>query len=153
MGPLIAKNKKAFHDYFIEDQLEAGLVLEGWEVKAIREGRVQLRDSYVVHQRGAFWLIGCHITPLLSASTHIRPEQVRTRKLLMHQREIDKMLGKVERSGYTMVALDLHYRKGRIKAQIALAKGKHKYDKRHAAKDREWKIDKQRLFQHKVREQ
>jgi SsrA-binding protein len=151
MSTLIAKNKKAFHDYFIEEQFEAGMVLEGWEAKAIREGRVQLRDSYVVYQRGAFWLIGCHITPLLSASTHIRPEQTRTRKLLMKRHEIDKMLGKVERSGYTMVALNLHYHKGWVKAQIALVKGKQEHDKRHAQKDREWQIEKQRLFQHKVR--
>jgi SsrA-binding protein len=148
---MIAKNKKAFHDYFIEEQFEAGLVLEGWEVKAIRDGRVQLRDSYVVYQRNAFWLIGCHVTPLLSASTHVRPEQGRTRKLLLHQSQIDKLIGKVERTGYTMVVVDLHFKKGWVKAQVALAKGKQQHDKRHAEKDREWQIEKQRLFQHKVR--
>jgi SsrA-binding protein len=145
----IISNRKAFHDYFIEEKLEAGLVLEGWEVKAIRAGRVQLKESYVVWQRGAFWLIGAHITPLQSASTHIHPDPVRSRKLLLNQSEINKFIGKVERAGYTMIALDLHYTKGRIKAEVGLAKGKKMHDKRATEKDREWQREKQRLMRDK----
>ncbi|WP_028536140.1 SsrA-binding protein SmpB [Paludibacterium yongneupense] len=145
----IIQNRKANHDYFIEEQLEAGLVLEGWEVKAIRAGRAQIKESYVVWQRGAFWLFGAHISPLLSASTHIHPDPTRLRKLLMKQSEIDRLIGKVERAGYTMVALDLHFTKGNIKASIGLAKGKKQHDKRDAEKDREWQRDKQRLMRNK----
>ncbi len=126
----IAQNKKAFHDYFIEEKHEAGLVLEGWEVKAIRDGRVQLKEAYVIIQRGEIYLIGCHITPLGAASTHIRPDSTRTRKLLLHSEEIAKLIGKVERAGYTLVPLDMHYTRGRIKVDIGLAKGKKQYDKR-----------------------
>lgn len=146
----IVDNRKAFHDYFIEEQLEAGLVLEGWEVKAIRAGRVQLKESYVIYRDGAFYLFGCHITPLQSASTHIHPDPVRTRKLLLNQAEISRLIGKVERAGYTMVALNLHYSKGNIKADIGLAKGKKQHDKRESEKDREWQREKQRLMRGKV---
>jgi SsrA-binding protein len=128
----IAQNKKAFHDYFIEEKYEAGIVLEGWDVKAIRAGRVNLKESYVIIQRGEVYLIGCHITPLGAASTHIRPDATRTRKLLLHSEEIAKLIGKVERAGYTLVPIDMHYTRGRIKLQIGLAKGKKQYDKRDA---------------------
>jgi len=142
----IADNKKAFHDYFIEERYEAGLVLEGWEVKAIRAGRVQLKEAYVVLKQGEVWLLGCHISPLPTVSTHIKPDPVRTRKLLLHAEEIKRLIGKVERAGYTLVPLNLHYAKGRIKAEIGLAKGKKQYDKRAAEKEREWQRDKQRLM-------
>ena len=142
----IAENRKAFHDYFIEDKYEAGIVLEGWEVKAVREGRVQLKEAYVIIQRGELYLIGCHVTPLGSASTHVRPDAIRTRKLLLHSEEIAKLIGKVERSGYTLVPLDLHYTRGLIKAQIGLAKGKKQYDKREAEKERDWEREKGRIM-------
>lgn len=142
----IVDNRKAFHDYFIEEQYEAGLVLEGWEVKSIRAGRAQIKESYVVLRNGAFWLMGAHISPLLTASTHITPDPIRSRKLLLNQKEINKLIGKVERAGYTLAALNLHYHKGRIKLDIGLAKGKKMYDKRAAEKDREWQRDKQRIM-------
>ena len=142
----IVDNKKAFHDYFIEDRYEAGLVLEGWEVKAIRAGRAQLKESYVVVKRGEVFLLGAHITPLLSASTHIHPDPVRTRKLLLHAEEISKLIGKVERAGYTLVPLDLHYNKGRVKLSVGLAKGKKQHDKRDAEKERDWVREKARLM-------
>jgi SsrA-binding protein len=145
----IADNKKAFHDYFIEERHEAGLVLEGWEVKAIRAGRANLKESYVVVKKGEVFLIGCHISPLPTASTHIHPDPTRTRKLLLHAAEISKLIGKVERAGYTLVPLDLHYAKGRIKLEIGLAKGKKQYDKRAAEKEREWQREKQRLLRDK----
>ncbi|WP_174875255.1 SsrA-binding protein SmpB [Vogesella oryzae] len=145
----IVDNRKAFHDYFIEEQLEAGLVLEGWEVKAIRAGRVQLKESYVIYRDGAFYLFGCHITPLQSASTHVKPDPTRNRKLLLKQQEISRLIGKVERAGYTMVALNLHYSKGNIKADIGLAKGKKQHDKRESEKEREWQREKQRLMRNK----
>ncbi|MHB1086020.1 MAG: SsrA-binding protein SmpB [Thiobacillus sp.] len=141
----IADNKKAFHDYFIEEKFEAGLVLEGWEVKAIRAGRVQLKEAYVVVKGGAVYLIGCHISPLLTASTHILPDPTRSRKLLLHSAEISKLIGKTERAGFTLVPLNMHYVKGRIKLEIGLAKGKKQHDKRAAEKDREWDREKQRL--------
>jgi SsrA-binding protein len=141
----ITDNKKAFHDYFIEEKFEAGLVLEGWEVKAIRAGRVQLKEAYVVVKNGAVYLIGCHISPLLTASTHIHPDPTRSRKLLLHASEINKLIGKTERAGFTLVPLDMHYLKGRIKLEIGLAKGKKQHDKRAAEKDREWIKEKQRL--------
>mgnify|MGYP003508446731 FL=1 len=141
----IADNKKAFHDYFIEERFEAGLVLEGWEVKAIRAGRVQLKEAYVVVKNGAVYLIGCHISPLLTASTHIHPDPTRSRKLLLHTAEINKLIGKTERAGFTLVPLDMHYAKGRIKLEIGLAKGKKQHDKRAAEKEREWQREKQRL--------
>ncbi len=135
----IAQNKKAFFDYFIEEKYEAGIVLEGWEVKAIRDNRVNLKEAYVIIQRGEIYLIGCHVTPLGAASTHVRPDAIRTRKLLLHKDEIAKLIGKVERAGYTLVPLDMHYKNGRIKIQIGLAKGKKQYDKRQAEKEKDWK--------------
>jgi SsrA-binding protein len=141
----IADNKKAFHDYFIEEKFEAGLVLEGWEVKAIRAGRVQLKEAYVVIKNGAVYLIGCHISPLLSASTHILPDPTRSRRLLLHASEINKLIGKTERAGFTLVPLNMHFSKGRIKLDIGLAKGKKQHDKRATEKDREWEREKQRL--------
>ena len=141
----IADNKKAFHDYFIEEKFEAGLVLEGWEVKAIRASRVQLKESYVVVKHGAVYLIGCHISPLLAASTHIHPDPTRTRKLLLNKSEINKLIGKTERAGFTLVPLNMHFSKGRIKLDIGLAKGKKEHDKRASEKDREWQREKQRL--------
>lgn len=145
----IAQNKKAFHDYFIEEKYEAGIVLEGWEVKAIRDNRVNLKEAYVIIQRGEIYLIGCHITPLGAASTHIRPDAIRTRKLLLHSEEIAKLIGKVERAGYTLVPLDMHYKAGRIKLEIGLAKGKKQHDKRESEKQKEWERTKQRLMRAK----
>ena len=142
----IADNKKAFHDYFIEERYEAGLVLEGWEVKAIRAGRAQIKEAYVVLKSGEVFLIGAHITPLLSASTHVHPDPVRTRKLLLNAAEIDKLIGKVERAGYTLVPLDLHYSKGRVKLSVGLAKGKKQHDKRDAEKNKDWERDKGRIL-------
>ena len=141
----IIDNKKAFHDYFIEEKYEAGLVLEGWEVKSIRAGRVQLKEAYVVVKNGAIWLIGCHISPLSSASTHVLADPTRSRKLLLHAAEIDKLIGRTERAGYTLMPLDLHFTRGRIKLTVGLAKGKKQHDKRAAEKDREWQREKQRL--------
>ncbi|CAM8641346.1 SmpB tmRNA-binding protein [Burkholderiales bacterium] len=141
----IIDNKKAFHDYFIEDRMEAGLVLEGWEAKAIRAGRVQLKEAYVVIRQAELFLIGCHISALPTASTHIQPDPVRTRKLLMKSEEIAKLIGKVERSGYALVPINLHYSRGRIKLEVGLAKGKRQHDKRATEKDREWQREKQRL--------
>lgn len=145
----IAQNKKAFHDFFIEDKYEAGIVLEGWEVKAIRAARAQLKEAYVIIRGGELFLIGCHISPLPTASTHINPDPVRTRKLLLHAEQINKLIGKVERAGYTLVPLDLHYTRGRIKLEIGLAKGKRQHDKREAEKDRDWQREKQRLMRNK----
>ncbi len=146
----ITQNKKAFHDFFIEERFEAGLVLNGWEVKAIREGRVQLKEAYVILKNGEVFLIGCHISPLTSASTHVQPDPIRTRKLLLHAEEIRKLIGKVERAGYTLVPLDLHYSKGHIKLAIGLARGKKQHDKRHAIKEREWEREQQRLLRAKT---
>lgn len=145
----IVQNKKAFHDYFIEEKYEAGMVLEGWEVKAIREGRVQLKEAYVVIRNGELYLIGSHISPLKTASTHINPDPVRTRKLLLHAEEIKRLIGKVERAGYTLVPLDMHYKSGRIKLEIGLAKGKKQHDKRESEKQKEWERTKQRLMRTK----
>jgi SsrA-binding protein len=145
----IAENRKAFHDYFVEERYEAGLVLEGWEVKAIRAGRAQISDAYVIVDKGALWLLGAHISPLLAASTHVKADPVRTRKLLMNADEIRRLAGKVEQRGYTLVPLDLHYSKGRIKLQIALAKGKLKHDKRASEREKEWQREKTRLLRHR----
>ena len=142
----IIQNKKAFHDYFIEDKHEAGIMLEGWEVKAIRAGRVQLKEAYVIVRRAELFLIGAHITPLPEASTHITPDAVRTRKLLLRAEEISKLIGKVERAGYTLVPLDLHYVRGRVKLAVGLAKGKKQHDRREAEKEREWQREKQRII-------
>ena len=133
----IADNKKTFHDYFIEERFEAGIVLEGWEVKAIRAGRAQLKEAYVIVRNGEIFLFGAHISPLPTASTHIHPDQVRTRKLLLNAAEIDKLIGKVERAGFTLVPLNLHYLRGRIKCEIGLAKGKKQHDKRESEKQRD----------------
>ena len=133
----IADNRKAFHDYFIEDRFEAGIVLEGWEVKAIRDARVQIKEAYVTIRDNELYLFGAHISALPTASTHIHPQAVRTRKLLLHRQEIDKLIGKVERSGYTLVPLNLHFKGGRIKCEIGLAKGKKQHDKRASEKDRD----------------
>src|ERR1041384_2673320 len=126
----IVTNRKAGHDFFIEERYEAGLVLEGWEVKAIRAGRAQIGDAYVIVKDEALWMIGSHISPLLTASTHVKPDPMRTRKVLMHAEEIRRLIGKVEQRGYTLVPLDLHYTKGRIKLALGLAKGKLRHDKR-----------------------
>lgn len=142
----IITNKKATHDYFIEEKIQAGLVLEGWEVKAIRAGRVQLKESYVHWKRGAFYLVGCHITALPTASTHVKPDPVRQRKLLLKQSEINKLIGKVERVGYTLVPLNLHYHRGMIKMDMGLAKGKKQHDKRQSSKEKDWQREKQRIM-------
>ncbi|HTS22381.1 MAG TPA: SsrA-binding protein SmpB [Casimicrobiaceae bacterium] len=142
----IVENKKAYHDYFVEERLEAGLALQGWEVKAIRAGRAQLKEAYVVVKGGEIVLLGAHVTPLPTASTHIRPDPTRTRKLLLHRPEINRLIGKVERAGYTLTPLDLHYSKGRVKLEIGLARGKKQYDKRATLKEREWKREQQRLL-------
>ena len=142
----IAQNKKAFHDYFVEQKFEAGIALEGWEVKAVRAARVQLKEAYVIVRNGELFLIGCHISPLLSASTHFQPDPVRTRRLLLHAEEINRLIGSVERAGYTLLPLDVHYTRGRIKLEIGLAKGKKQHDKRRAEKEREWQREKQRLL-------
>lgn len=146
----IADNKKAFHDYFIEERFEAGLVLEGWEVKAIRAGRAQIKEAYVVLKQEEVFLIGAHISPLPTASKHVSPDPVRTRKLLLNEAEIRKLIGKVERAGYALVPLDLHYQRGRIKANIGLAKGKKQFEKRATEKEREWKREQNQLL--KVRQ-
>ena len=142
----IAQNKKAFHDYFVEERYEAGLVLHGWEVKAIRAGRAQINDAYAIVKDGELWLIGAHISPLLAASTHVNPDPVRTRKLLLNAAEIKRLVGAVTQRGYTLIPLDLHYNKGRIKLEIGLARGKQKHDKRADERDREWQREKQQLL-------
>lgn len=142
----IVDNKKAFHDYFIEERFEAGMVLEGWEVKAIRAGRVQLKEAYVIVRQGEVFLFGCHISPLPTASTHIHPDPVRTRKLLLNAEEIKKLIGKVERAGYTLVPINMHYAKGRIKCEIGLAKGKKQHDKRESEKQRDWQREQQSIL-------
>lgn len=142
----IVDNRKAFHDYFIEERFEAGIVLEGWEVKAIRAGRAQIKEGYVVIRGAEIFLFGAHISPLLNASTHIQPEVVRTRKLLLHSAEISKLIGKVERSGFTMVPLNLHFKGGRVKCEIGLAKGKKQHDKRESEKERDWGREQQSIM-------
>ncbi len=142
----IVQNRKATHEYFIEERFEAGLVLEGWEVKAIRAGRAQLTEAYVIVRSAELYLIGAHITPLPEASTHVHPDPVRTRKLLLKAPEIAKLIGKVERAGYTLVPLDLHYLRGRVKCEIGLAKGKKQHDKRATEREREWQRERQRLL-------
>jgi SsrA-binding protein len=133
----IVDNRKAFHDYFVEERFEAGIVLEGWEVKSIRAGHVQLKEAYVIARNNEIFLFGSHISPLTTASTHITPDPVRTRKLLLKGEEIKKLTAKVERSGYTMVPLNLHFQKGRVKCEIGLAKGKKQHDKRDTEKQRD----------------
>ncbi|MEQ1516071.1 MAG: SsrA-binding protein SmpB [Usitatibacteraceae bacterium] len=142
----IAENKKAFFDYFIEERYEAGLVLEGWEVKAIRASRAQIKEGYVILKQGAFYLIGAHISALPEASTHVNPDPVRTRKLLLREEEIKKLIGRVEQRGYTLVPLNLHYKGGRIKLEIGLAKGKKQHDKRDAEKEKDSKREQQQAM-------
>jgi SsrA-binding protein len=146
----IVQNRKAFHDYFVEERFEAGIALAGWEVKAIRAGRVQLKEAYVIVHGGEIQLVGCHISPLSSASTHVTPDPTRTRKLLLHANEINRLVGSVERAGYALVPIDMHYSRGRVKVEIGLAKGKKQHDKRAAEKDREWRREQQRLMRVKA---
>jgi SsrA-binding protein len=145
----IVQNRKASHDYFIERRFEAGIALEGWEVKAIRAGHVQLKEAYVIVSNGELYLIGSHVSPLPTASTHFTPDPVRTRKLLLHGGEINELIGSVERAGYTLVPLDMHYKNGRIKLEIGLAKGKRQYDKRQTEKEKDWRREQQRLLRFK----
>jgi SsrA-binding protein len=144
----IAQNKRARFDYFIEDTYEAGLQLEGWEVKSLREGRAQITEGYVHVRDGEGWLIGAHIAPLNTASSHVKADPTRTRKLLLHRKELDRLIGAVERKGYTLVPLNLHWSRGRAKLDIGLAKGKKEQDKRAAIKDRDWKLQKSRMLRH-----
>lgn len=147
-GNVIAVNRRARHDYFIEDTLEAGLVLEGWEVKSLRAGNAQLQEGYVTLRNGEAWLIGAHFAPLKTVSTHIKPDPTRSRKLLLHRPELDRLVGAVDRKGYALVPLDLHWHKGRAKLAIGLAKGKKQHDKRAADKDRDWQRQKARILKH-----
>lgn len=142
----IAQNKKARFDYFIEDRLEAGLALQGWEVKSMRAGKAQLTDSYVILREGEAWLLGSHVAPLNTVSTHVTAEPKRIRKLLLNRREIDRLTGLVERKGYTLVALELYWKKNRVKVAVGLAKGKKQHDKRESEKDRDWQRDKARVL-------
>jgi SsrA-binding protein len=146
----IAENRRARFDYHIEERYEAGVMLQGWEIKAIRAGQVQLTDGYVVIRDGELYLIGCRINALRSASSHISPEADRTKKLLLHKEEIKRLVGKVEQKGFTLVPLDLHFKGGLVKAEIALAKGKAEHDKRNTEKERDWDREKGRLMRHKV---
>lgn len=142
----IARNKKARHEFFVEETLEAGLALEGWEVKSLREGKAQLTESYVHVRNGEAWLLGAHITPLTTASTHVHADPTRTRKLLLHRHELDRLVGAVERKGYTLVPLNLYFSKGRVKLEIGLAKGKKQHDKRADQKERDWKRQQARIL-------
>ncbi len=146
----IAENRRARFDYHLEEHYEAGMVLQGWEIKAIRAGQVQLTDGYVIIRDGELYLIGCRINALRSASTHVNPEADRTKKLLMNKAEIKRLVGKIEQKGFTLVPLDLHYKDGRVKAAIALAKGKAEHDKRNTEKQRDWEREKGQLMRHKV---
>lgn len=146
----IALNRKALHDYFIETQYEAGLELLGWEVKSIRAGRVNLKESYVTIRANQCWLLGSHISPLPSASTHVNADPVRTRRLLLHRKEINKLIGAVQRDGYSMVILSLYWKKQKIKANIALVKGKKLHDKRAAEKEKDWSREKSRIMSNKT---
>ena len=148
--PPIAENRRARHEYHIDEKFEAGVVLQGWEVKAIRSGQVQLTDGYVVIRDGELYLIGLRINALRTASTHVHPEPDRTKKLLMHKDEIRRLIGKVEQKGFTLVPLDLHYKGGRVKAEIALAKGKAQHDKRESEREKDWQREKGRLMRHKI---
>ena len=147
----IAKNKKAAFNYFVEERFEAGLALEGWEVKSLRAGKAQLSEAYVTVKDGEIWLFGAHMTPLSSASSHVEADPTRTRKLLMHRREIDRLTGLVERRGFTLVPLELYWKQGRAKLAVGLARGKRKRDKRAAEKDRDWARDKERILKHHSR--
>jgi SsrA-binding protein len=147
----IAQNKKARFDFFIEESFEAGLALEGWEVKSMRAGKAQLTESYVVLRENEAWLLGSHLTPLTTASTHINPDPTRTRKILLHRTEIDRLLGLVERRGYTLIALELYWKQGKAKLSIGLAKGKKQHDKRASEMDRDWERDKARVMKGSLR--
>ena len=144
----IASNRYVSHEYFIEERFEAGLVLQGWEVKSLREGRAQLKESYVLIKRGEAWLFGAHIAALTSASTHVNPEAIRSRKLLLHRQELNKLIGNVERKGYTLVPLSLYWKNALVKVEIGLAKGKKQHDKRAASKERDWQREKARIMKH-----
>lgn len=144
----IVNNRKAYHDYFIEDRFEAGLVLQGWEVKAIRAGHVQLQESYIIVRGGEIFIIGMHISPLANISTHITADPTRTRKLLLRADEISKLIGQVDQRGYTMVPLNLHYKNGLIKLEFGLGRGKKQHDKRQTAREKDWQREKQRLMKH-----
>jgi SsrA-binding protein len=150
-GGRIAENKRALFNYHIEERFEAGMVLEGWEVKAVRAGKVQLTDGYVVLRDGELFVIGCQINPLGTASTHVRPDAVRTRKLLMHKDQIRRLIGKTEQKGYTLVPLNLHWKSGRVKCEVALAKGKAEHDKRDSIKEREGKREVERAMKSRHR--
>jgi SsrA-binding protein len=147
----IADNKKAAYNYFFEERFEAGVVLQGWEVKAAREGKARITEGYVVIRDGELFLIGCHIDPLKTASTHVNPESARTKKLLMHKDEIRRLIGKVEQKGYTLVPVSLYWKTGKVKAEIALAKGKAEHDKRDTIKDREGKREVERAMKQRHR--
>ncbi len=147
-GNMIAVNRRARHDFFIEDTFEAGLALEGWEAKSLREGRAQLAEAYVNLRNNEAWLIGAHFSPLKTTASHIKADPTRSRKLLLHRQEIDRLTGAVERKGFTLVPLDLHWHKGRAKLNIGLAKGKKQHDKRAADKDRDWQRQKERILKH-----
>ncbi|MFA5731094.1 MAG: SsrA-binding protein SmpB [Acidithiobacillus sp.] len=146
MSSTIALNREAKHEYFIEERFEAGMVLQGWEVKSLRANRLTLKDSYIIVKNAELWLLGAHISPLLTASTHINPDPTRTRKLLMHREQINRMIGSVERKGFTIVPLAMYWKQGRAKVEIALVKGKQEHDKRATVKDREWQRDKSRIM-------
>jgi SsrA-binding protein len=150
-GMSITVNKKAFHDYFVEERYEAGIALHGWEVKAIRAGRMNIKESYVIIRNGEIYLIGMHITPLPTASTHVEPDPTRTRKLLLHEHEIMKLIGKVERAGYALLPLDLHYVRGRIKLEVGLARGKKQHDKRDDELEKDAKREVQRAMKERQR--
>jgi len=145
-NPQIAGNKKAYHDYFIEEHYEAGLALQGWEVKSLRAGRAHLKESYVLLREGEAFLFGCHISPLISASTHVQADPTRTRKLLLHKEQISRLIGSVERKGYTLIPLAMYWKRNRAKLDIGLARGKKEHDKRASEQDRDWERDKQRLM-------
>ena len=147
----IADNKKAAFNYFFEERFEAGMVLEGWEVKALREGKVQLTDGFVIVRDGELFVVGCQINPLKSASTHVNPDAVRTKKLLLHKEQIKRLTGKVEQKGYTLVPLNLHWKNGKVKCEFALAKGKAEHDKRDTIKDREGKLEVERAMKSRNR--
>ena len=148
VGNVIAVNRRARHDYFIEDRFEAGLALEGWEVKSLRAGSAQISEAYVSLKKGEAWLVGAHFSPLTTTSTHIAANPTRDRKLLMHRHELDRLTGAVERKGYALVPLDLHWHKGRAKLSLGLAKGKKQHDKRADRKDRDWQRQKERILKH-----
>lgn len=149
-NPRIAENKKAFHDYFIEEKIEAGIALEGWEVKSIRAGKAQMKEAYVIFKEGEAYLFGAHMSPLTSASTHVKADPIRTRKLLLHKYEIDRLMGSMDRKGYTIVPLTMYWKKGMVKVEIGLAKGKKDHDKRATIKEREWNIEKHRVLKGSV---